>query len=47
MDLPAQASKRARQFDTARYRRQSLFMKGASSVPPGNRCAHVPVLCWR
>jgi len=41
----AQASKRTRQVDTDRDRRQSLFMKGASSVPPGNRCAHFPVLC--
>jgi hypothetical protein len=30
MDLPAQASKPAGRFDTARYRLQSLFMKGAS-----------------
>jgi hypothetical protein len=38
MDLPAQASKRPRQFDTARYQWQSHLMKPASrsSKPPGS-----------
>jgi hypothetical protein len=35
MDLLARAGKDNSAFDTARYRRQSLFMKGASQLTPG------------
>jgi hypothetical protein len=35
MGRPARAGKPARRFDTARDLRQRVFMKSASSVPPG------------